>query len=216
MNKHPLTGSRRPTQTLMFFSFLLCAGQLAALAEVEPDWSAATRLYSDKKARRVGDILTVLIVEESESSKDSSKTTDKKYKIGGSVSLGSPTVDNIPRASWTNAAVPAWSVDTANSFEGKGGMGNKDTLSGSIAVRVMEVLPNGNLMIEGKRRLSVQKEDVEFILTGTVRPEDISRDNTIKSTFVADASIQYNSTGSLAKNQNKGLVASLWDWINPF
>ena len=195
---------------------LLLSLLVQARAEVAPDWSFATRLYGDKKARQVGDILTVLIVEESESSKDSQKTTDKKYKIGGSVSVNSPTVDSLPRASWTNAGIPTWSVDTENSFQGKGGMENKDKLSGSISVRVMEVLPNGNLMIEGKRRLVIQHETMEFVLTGTVRPQDIARDNTVRSTFVADASIQYNSTGSIARNQNKGLVANLWDWINPF
>jgi flagellar L-ring protein FlgH len=81
---------------------------------------------------------------------------------------------------------------------------------------VTEVLPNGNLLVEGRRTLDVQEERVDVILTGTVRPEDIARDNTLPSTRVADAAIQYRSAGMLARAQNKGLLTRLWDWINPF
>jgi flagellar L-ring protein precursor FlgH len=194
----------------------LAAAGVSALAEPVADWSLATRLYGDKKARRVGDILTVLIVEEATSSKDAQKGTDKKFSTSGKLTFASPVVDGIPQASWTNAGIPAWSVDATRSFSGKGSMENKDAFSGTIGARVMEVLPNGNLMIEGRRTLVIQNEAVEIVLTGTVRPEDISRENTIKSTAVADAAIQYNSTGSIAKNQNKGIFPMLWDWINPF
>ena len=187
-----------------------------ALAEPSTDWSLATRLYGDKKARRIGDILTVLIVEEASSAKDAQKGTDKKFSTSGKLTVSSPVVDGVPQASWTNAGLPGWSIDASRSFSGKGSMENKDTFTGSIGARVMEVLPNGNLMIEGRRTLVIQNEAVEIVLTGTVRPEDISRNNTVKSTAVADAAIQYNSTGSIAKNQNKGILPTLWDWINPF
>ena len=95
-------------------------------------------------------------------------------------------------------------------------MSNEDKLQGTISACVVEVLPNGNLLIEGKRRVVVQGESAQFILTGIVRPLDISRDNFVRSTAIADAAIQYLSDGSIAKNTQKGLIPSLWDWINPF
>ena len=164
----------------------------------------------------MGDLLTVLIIEESSSSKDSQKTTDKSFSLGGQASFYSPTVDGAPRASWTNAGLPAFSAQAERKFTGKGAMENKDTLTGSIGARVLEVLPNGNLLIEGRRMVVVQQESVEIILTGTVRPEDITRDNTVRSTSIADATIQYVSSGSISKSQNMGLFPKLWDWLNPF
>jgi flagellar L-ring protein precursor FlgH len=135
--------------------------------------------------------------------------------FGGSASFFHPRIDvrNVP---WTNTTIPTWNLDASRTFGGKGSLANKDTLSGSIAVRVTEVLPNGNLLIEGKRSVAVRNETVEFLLTGTVRVEDIDKENKVKSTDVADASIRYLTSGSIADSQRKGIVPSLLDWINPF
>jgi len=197
---------------------LLTASILAGTAHGgdKPAWSMATRLYSDRTARRVGDILTVVIAEESKTSRDSDKKTEKNFKLNGAFSVGSPLIDGVPRASWTNTVVPKWSLDTKRTFSGLGSMANKDEFSAKVAVCVTEVLPNGNLIIEGKRMLVVQDERVEMVLTGTIRPEDIASDNTVQSTRLADASISYRSTGSIARNQNKGLLSKLWDWVNIF
>ncbi|NCC49900.1 MAG: flagellar basal body L-ring protein FlgH [Spartobacteria bacterium] len=198
-------------------SLIMCLGWgLPARALDAPQWSMATRLYGDHKAREVGDIITVLIVEEATSSKDSAKETDKKFNVSGSVSVSTPQIDGSTRATWTNMTIPSWNLDTSRKFGGSGKMSNEDKLQGTISARVVEVLPNGNMLIEGKRRVVVQKESVQFILTGIVRPLDVTRDNFVKSTAIADAAIQYVSDGSIAKNQQKGIVPTLWDWINPF
>jgi flagellar L-ring protein precursor FlgH len=191
----------------------LLAGEM--IRAEEPSWAMASRLYSDRKARRVGDLLTVQIVEEASATKDAQQSMDKSYSFDGSASVGHPRIDNRPNA-WTNFTVPSWGVDAQRSYSGKGSLANKDIVSGSITVKVIEVLPNGNLMIEGKRLLVVQEGTMEMILTGTVRVEDIGKDNVVKSTAVADAAIRYESTGSVASAQKKGLLASLIDWINPF
>ncbi len=181
----------------------------------DPSWLMASRLYGDRKARRVGDLLTVLIIEESQASRDAQQGTEKSFSFGGSASFAHPKLDDRGTA-WTNATIPTWAVEAKRDYEGKGSMENKDKLSGAIACRVMEVLPNGNLLIEGKRSVYVRKETVTFILTGTVRVEDIEKDNTVKSTDVADATIRYETTGSIADSQKKGLVPVMLDWINPF
>ncbi|MBN1676875.1 MAG: flagellar basal body L-ring protein FlgH [Kiritimatiellae bacterium] len=192
---------------------LAMAGQ--AQAKDEKDWSMATRLYGDTKARHVGDLLTVLILEASSASKEAQSKTDKQNSLGGSISIGHPSIDS-QATPWTNAIVPTWSVKTDRSFEGGGEMENKDELKATITVRVTEVLPNKNLIIEGRRTVVVNGEQLGFILTGTVRPNDISRENTINSTLIADANIQYFGTGSLVRSQRKGILTSLWDWLNLF
>ncbi len=95
-------------------------------------------------------------------------------------------------------------------------MKNEEKITTTISARVMEVLPNGNLLIEGKRSLTVMGEDMQYILTGTVRPSDVSRENTIRSTSIADLSVQYSSTGPITKSQKKGVFDTLVDFINPF
>ena len=199
----------------------LLIGTLALVAATglqavdDPPWTMASRLYGDRKARRVGDLLTVLIVEESQASRDAQQGTEKTFSFGGSANFGHPKLDDRSTA-WTNAIIPTWAIEASRDYEGKGSLENKDKLSGAIACRVMEVLQNGNLLIEGKRSVYVRKETVTFILTGTVRVEDIDKDNTVESTDVADATIRYETTGSIADSQKKGLVPVMLDWINPF
>lgn len=207
----------RPMKTKMYLLIgtLALAAATGLQAVEDPPWSMASRLYGDRKARRVGDLLTVLIVEESQASRDAQQDSEKSFTFGGSASFTHPRIDDRSTP-WTNAVVPSWSVEASRDYEGKGSLENKDTLSGAIACRVMEVLQNGNLLIEGKRSVYVRNETVTFILTGTVRVEDIAQDNTIESSDVADATIRYETTGTIADSQKKGMVPRMLDWINPF
>ena len=187
----------------------------AQASEPREKWALAGRLYADPKARRIGDLLTVLIVESSSSSREASTKTAKKTSTSGEFSFSHPNIDNAP-SSWTNISLPKWGLDAQRGFEGGGEMRNEEKITTTISARVMEVLPNGNLLIEGQRALSVMGEDMQYILTGTVRPNDISRDNTIRSTAIADLSVQYTSTGPITKTQKKGIFDTLVDFINPF
>lgn len=196
-------------------SILIVIISLAFNTAFGDNWGFAHRLYGDTKARSVGDLLTVQIVEASSSSRQADLQTEKKTSMRGSMSFFHPKVDNI-RTPWTNAVVPEWSVGTERDYQGSGQMKNEDSITATITVRVTEVLPNGNLLVEGRRSLSIQGEDVGYVLTGTVRPFDITRDNIIKSTKIADLDIQYYGTGAIARNQQKGLFNRLWDWVNPF
>lgn len=187
----------------------------SAASDKEKEWTLARDLYGDKKARKVGDLLTVLIEEQSEASKDAKSTSSKKVAKSGSLNFGNLNVDNAPTG-WTNVAVPAWSVDISRSYDGGGSVENKEKLSSTMTVQVTEVLPNGNLLIEGKRSLVVQNETIVVTLTGTVRPEDISRDNIVKSSSIANAAIKYASSGPTIREQKRGILTRLWNWVNPF
>lgn len=211
MNTRYGTGMRITIATLA-----LCgAGYAGAEPANSKAWTMASRLYADQKACRVGDILTVLIEESMEASKDAKSTSSKANSMSGSGSLTSPKVDG-KSGSWGTASLPGWQLDTSQSFEGGGTSANKDSFLATMSVTVRDVLPNGNMLIEGTRAVVIRDDRVNVILSGMIRPQDVSGDNTILSTRIADASIRYEASGTLARNQEKGFLLRALEWINPF
>jgi flagellar L-ring protein precursor FlgH len=203
----------------MFLGLLLVIFSLPDLVEAgnlsDNSFVLVRNFYGDKRARKVGDLLTVKIVEEASAKKDASQSGSKSFDIGGEFTFYRPRIDDRPQP-WTNFNLKSFSVKGDRKYDGKGSLENKDALSGLITVKVMEVLPNGNLLIEGKRAVQIQKESVTFTLSGTVRPEDINSDNIVLSTAIADASIKYESNGTVTVDQKKGLVTRVFDWLNLF
>jgi flagellar L-ring protein precursor FlgH len=199
---------------LYLLAGMLMFSSLVAFCE-EPQWTMASRLCGDRLARRVGDLFSVVIEETSSAKLDAKQSADKSTDIGGSASFGHPNVDGR-KTSWTNATLPAFSATASRKFNGQGSMENKGVLSGSVTVRVMDVLPGGQLLIEGKRTLVMQKETLTFTVMGTVRQEDIAADNSVQSSRVGDLTIRYESNGSVATAQKKGIFDRVIDWINPF
>ena len=191
---------------------LLCLPNGSAAKE---KLALARSLYGDTTAKRVGDLLTVIIEETSAVSRDASSTTSKKNSLGGEVSFSHPSVDDVPTA-WTNAVIPAWSLDTSSGFEGGGSVDNSDDFQSRITVSVIETLPNGTLMVHGKRSVVIDKDEVTVTLSGTVRPKDVGKDNTVSSSSIADASSRYETVGPLASTQKKGLFTRFLSWVNPF
>jgi len=170
--------------------------------------------FGDQRAKGIGDIVTVKIVETSEATEKA--TTDTKRS--GTVQLGVPNffgleTNNIPSSISTDKFVKA---DTQNDYDGEGETTRAGSLSATIAARVVDVMPNGNLAIEGKREINVNKEKKEILFQGIVRPKDITYDNTILSTQVADAKIIYTGIGVLGEKQSPGWLARIFDLVWPF
>lgn len=202
-------------------ALLLCLGVGEALAV--PEWSMVTRLYGDEKARAIGDLVTVVIEEKSKASKSAESSSDNSTSGGGSMSVGTPyytkdTKDGEETVGgpWTRATLPSFDWKFGRSFSGGGKTSSEEDLSSTLTARVLDVLPNGNLLIEGRRLVEMQDEKVEVILTGMVRPRDIASDNSVYSSRLADASIRYETRGPLARDQRRGLLTRLVNWINPF
>jgi flagellar L-ring protein precursor FlgH len=176
--------------------------------------NSSNSLFGDQRAKGIGDIITVKIVEVSQATEKA--TTDTKRS--GAVQLGVPNffgleTNNIPSSISTDKFVKA---DTKNDFNGEGETTRTGSLSATIAARVVDVMPNGNLAIEGKREISVNKEKKEILFQGIVRPKDIAYDNTILSTQVADAKIIYTGIGVLGEKQSPGWLARIFDIVWPF
>jgi len=101
-------------------------------------------------------------------------------------------------------------------FKGGGETSSEEDLASTMTARVLDVLPNGSLLLEGRRVVQLQEEKVQMVLTGMVRPRDIAADNTVSSSRIADASIRYETSGPISRDQKRGLFTRMINWINPF
>ncbi len=160
---------------------------------------SSVTLFEDFKARRVGDVLNVILEERTNARKSSNASTSKD----SSVSMAEPNVLGRPV---TRNGIPIFgaSVEGSRSFEGGADAAQSNLLEGSIAVTVAEVLPNGNLVVQGEKWVRINQGQEFIRLRGIVRPVDIRADNTVLSTQVANAQVAYGGTGTLAHSSSPG------------
>lgn len=172
-------------------------------------------IIADKRARAVGDLVTILVQENNTASKDNSTKTAKSSSIDASIAkfLYSPAASSFLTKGGT---MPAMNLSASQDFDGGGKISNSERITAKIAVRVVDVLPNSNLVIEGRRSTSFAGETQEAVLRGVVRVEDIAPNNTLYSYNIADATIKYVSTGTIADNQRKGWFTRIWEKVTPF
>ena len=169
---------------------------------------ADVRLFEDLKAYRVGDILTVRLVEQTAASTTSSTTTSRS----SSATLANPTIFGRQP---TFDGIPLFdgSLSGESEFDGSGASNQSNSLRGDIAVTVVERYPNGNLFIRGEKWVTLN-QGKEFIqLSGIIRPYDISPNNAVLSTQIADAQISYSGKGVLAAANRMGLFARFFNSV---
>jgi flagellar L-ring protein precursor FlgH len=172
-------------------------------------------MIGDKRAHGVGDILTIIVQENSSTTKDNNTKTSKTSGVDASISsfLYSPLASGLLTK---GGSLPALKFNAKNDFNGGGQINNTEKIVAKIAVRVIDKLPNRNLVIEGTRRSAFSGETQDIVLRGVVRPEDIAANNTLFSYNVADATITFLSKGSLSNTQKKGWFTRVWDKVSPF
>jgi flagellar L-ring protein precursor FlgH len=176
---------------------------------------ASHSMVSDKRAADVGDILTIMVQENNTASKDNSTQTSKQTGIDAAIQafLYSPEASGLLTK---KGQMPSIKLNAQQNFTGGGKINNNEKVTARIAVRVIDKLPNGNLVIEGTRQIAFSGESQDAILRGVVRQEDIAANNTIFSYNVADATIKYVSKGTVSDNQRKGWFMKIWEKITPF
>lgn len=161
-------------------------------------------LFQDLKARRVGDILTVVLVEQT----DAQKTASSAAARSNTQSITNPTLFGQPVALGGGGDVNLGaSLSSSTDFSGEGDASQSNSLVGSIAVTVAEVLPNGNLVVQGEKWIAINNGDEYIRLRGIVRPVDIASNNSVLSTSVANAQISYGGKGAIADAQKMGWLA---------
>lgn len=179
-------------------------------------WTDHSRsIFVDERSLNVGDIITVTISENSTETKNNETSTERKSSLTAAI-----TAFLYPSGAsgllTKNGQLPAMAYNSDHLHDGKGAINNSETIVAQIAVQIIDVLPNGDLVIEGKRDTSFSNEHQTIVLRGTVRPEDVAANNTVPSTNVANATIQIIGKGTVSDSQNKGWFNRIWDKINPF
>lgn len=179
-------------------------------------WRSGSRaFFKDQRARQIGDILTVTVnftdkanianqTQHSRSSKEDSGITD----FAGSKLLSGSAASVLPGR--------LLSADGTSTSDGKGSVARQENLQTSVAAVVTQILPNGNLVVEGKQEIRVNYEIRELIVAGIVRPEDIQSDNTIDSAKIAQARIAYGGRGQISDVQQPRYGQQVMDVLLPF
>ena len=150
-------------------------------------------IYSDSKAHRVGDIIAVILSESTQANKNAKTELKKETDSALDPVVG---LNGLPATIGGNSL--QFGITQNSKFKGDSKADQSNSLSGNISVHVLRVLPNGNLMIRGEKWLTLNNGDEYIRLTGVIRPKDINSNNTILSTKIANARIQYAGTGSFA------------------
>ena len=181
---------------------LVLGAALAAPAAAENlyargNWPA---LASDRPAERVGDSLTVVIDQNSVASNSAQNGTAKSTNLSGQVTA---------TKSYNRSASLALSGD----FSGSGQTGRADKMLAQISVVVDAILPNGDLHVAGEQTLNINGEHIKIRIRGRLRRADISSSNTVQSTSLADASIDYDGTGFVSRSSKPGPVARFFNWL---
>ncbi|MBI5557538.1 MAG: flagellar basal body L-ring protein FlgH [Deltaproteobacteria bacterium] len=177
----------------------------------------AMDLYRDSRACRVGDLVMVEIVETSSGAKNARTKTERESIVAGGISqlfgfekwLSNKNANFIP-------SDKSLEVDLQNDFEGKGSTERNSKVTATVSARVVDVTLEGNLVIQGYREIRVNNETQFLVLSGIVRPKDITPNNSVKSTYLADARIEYSGTGVVSDKQQPGWLARGVDILWPF
>jgi flagellar L-ring protein precursor FlgH len=164
-------------------------------------WSDGGSLFSDRKARAVGDTLTIIISEVS-SAKRSGDTSNSKSS-NTSLADGTGKLDFIP----------ALGATYSDQFKSNGSISNTNTLTGRITVQVTEVKPNGYLIVSGKQTIKQGSDEQRITITGMVRSDDVTADNTVLSSYVSNSEIKIDGKGPLAGKQRQGILSSLFNFL---
>jgi flagellar L-ring protein FlgH len=201
----------RPSSCVVRVAFavgVVVATPLAAQSLWNPD-RPAPALASDVTARSAGDLLTILVVEQqtvkNKELTELKKSTDLSAKL--------TDFDVLPNAFTT---LPSVAGESDRNFKGDAKYDKEGSFSTTLTAAVIDVQPNGNLVVEGRRTVIIDGERKTMRITGVVRRFDVTSNNTVRSTQVANASVAYEGEGTLTKTTNRGWLGELLDFIWPF
>lgn len=199
--------------------FCFAAALLLVSARADSLWPAAGSgaqmgMVADRKANAKGDILTIVIDESAAATSSQSKKSSRDSSISDAISqfVFSPATSGLLTH---RGALPATSLGGKASYSGGGDVSNTQSLTARAAILVTDVLPNGNLVLEGVRVVTFSGESQYVVLHGIVRPDDIARDNTVQSSNIADAKVEFYNEGSLTDAQKRGWLAKVYEKLRP-
>jgi flagellar L-ring protein precursor FlgH len=179
-------------------------------------WSDGAGLYEDSRARRLNDLVTIKIVESVKGSNKQDTTADKETKNDDTLSSIFNVTYAAAKLSKGIATVPQLKTSMKDTFKGKGATSNEGALIGTITARVVDVQPNGNLVIDSRKEITVNYEKQVLVLQGIIRVDDVAPDNTVSSQQVADARLFLVGDGFMTEQQSAGLFRRMLGRVYPF
>ena len=202
---------------LLLLSLSLATAAFAqATGSLWPVGGAGERsLFADRKAARSGDILTVVVSESASAQNNQSKVSNRESSIEDAVEqfLFSAAASSFGTK---NGSLPGTTFKGKAANSGGGTVNNSQSLTSRAAVLVTDVLANGNLVIEGVRVVTFSGETQYVVLHGLVRPDDIAANNSVLSTNIADARVEFVTEGTLTDAQKRGWLTKLYEKLRPF
>jgi flagellar L-ring protein FlgH len=207
------TASRSASKAV-FVLGLACAAVAAPAASLWPE-NTHRGMLADRRASRVGDILTVVVSEVATATSAQTKSSTRDSTLEDTINqfIFPPAATGLLSH---NGAMPLSSATSQSTYSGGGQINNSQSLIARAAVLVTDVLPNGILVIEGARQVTFSGETQYVVLHGLVRPDDVSSANTVLSSNVADARVEFLSEGSLTEAQKRGWLSKLYEKLRPF
>ncbi|PKL83985.1 MAG: flagellar basal body L-ring protein [Ignavibacteriae bacterium HGW-Ignavibacteriae-3] len=166
--------------------------------------NAYASLFSDQKANRQGDALTIIVLESTQASNNSETNAGRKSDVGFGLSGG------LDKTALPNVD---FNVGSKNDFSGKGSTQTSGIIRTKISATVDSVLANGNLLIRGSKKIIINGEEQTIKVKGIVRPSDISPDNAVLSYNISDAELSFEGNGIISDNQKPGLLTKLFHWL---
>jgi flagellar L-ring protein precursor FlgH len=196
---------------------LIFAASLAvpALVSAQSLWrdDVSKPMCADKRATAVGDIITIIISENTTATKNNETKTERSSSLTSAIS--SFLFPGFLAKGGVGGTMPSIAYSSDHKHDGSGAINNSESIIAHVAVQVKDVLPNKSLVIEGKRETSFSGEKQTIILRGIVRAEDVAANNTVLSYNVANATVEIIGKGTVTDSQNKGWFNRIWDKLNP-
>lgn len=183
-----------------FIAILAVCVTLCSVAYADSLWQPDKKAsYTDTKAQKVGDLVTVIIVENSSASQKTQTTVSKTSKVASDQGTGF-LLNNLPKMG----------AGGSSSSNATGSTTRSSNLVAEITTTIAEIKPNGDFVLNGSREVKANDENQTLKITGTVRPQDISTDNTVQSSYLSDAKIEYVGHGAVSDNQKPGILTRLF------
>jgi flagellar L-ring protein FlgH len=195
--------------TLLYLLVVLIKGQPIMADSLYP-LEGSNSIYTEKRARRVGDVVTVMIQEINQATQAASSQNQKDSNLALGAGMG------FWGSSSTMPTQNQIGVGAHSFHQGQGTSSRSSKITGEMTAKIISVLPSGNYMIEGTRYVEVNEEKQTIEVTGEIRPDDIGSDNSILSSRVANAKIKFTGTGPASETSKPGILTRVLGWLGLF
>lgn len=194
-----LFNGRVPIMIIVIFLLAALSSVVWAESLFDPGISS---MYADYKARQVGDLVTVLIIENASATQSANTSSGKDNTL--SIGPGGGVLADL---------IPLMRITYGDQYEGAGTTSRGGSITAKLTTKVIEIFNNGTMKIEGRQKIVINGEEQEIVISGIVRNRDIDQDNTILSSLVADAEIEFVGTGVVGDKQKPGILTRFFNWL---